>query len=63
MTKFKDISIGTHFDFVGGLYPSFYDRCVKTSARKYQSLNRPDNFPDGMEVGTVNVQIYNVSEK
>ena len=59
MTKFRDLKIGDHFDFAGGDYPSFFDRCVKTAQRKYQSLERPENFPEGMEVGTINVRVYN----
>ncbi len=60
MTQFRDIKPGDTFDFDGGIYPSFYDRCIKTSARKYQTLERPQDFPDGMKVGTINVEIYNV---
>ncbi len=58
--QFRDLAVGDVFDFDGGVYPSFYDRCVKISARKYQSLERPEDFPDAMTVGTINVEVYNL---
>lgn len=62
MTAFRDIQVGDKFDFDSGQLGcvSFYDRCVKTSNRKYQSLKRPQDFPDGMEVGTTHVKIFHV---
>ena len=60
MTQFRDISVNDTFDFDGGAYPTFYDRCIKTSTRKYQSLDNPKDVPSGMEVGTINAEIYHV---
>ena len=60
MTKFKNLSVGSEFDFDGGKYPTFFDRCRKVSSRCYVSL---DNDKLGrMQVGTVSVEVYHVSE-
>ena len=57
--KFKNLSIGDTFDFVDPTmigYNSFFDRCVKVSARKYQSVDTKLVY----QVGTVHVQVFNV---
>ena len=62
MATFRDLQVGDTFDFDSGRlgYVSFFDRCIKTSTRKYQTLERPQDFPEGMEVGTINVNIFNI---
>ena len=63
---FKDLNVGDTFDFVSPTgYNSFYNRCTKTSARKYQWDNpvrcslSPSQFLS-TQVGSVNVEVYNV---
>jgi len=36
--KFRDLRIGDTFDFSAGKYQTFYDTCVKTGTRTYQSV-------------------------
>lgn len=57
--KFRDLNIGDTFDFIkpGRLHNSFTKRCTKISARKYR-----DNMHTHT-VGTVNVEVYNVTRK
>lgn len=60
-TTFKSLPIGAKFDFVDEARPtlnSFYDRCVKRSARGYMSLRT------GLKanVGKVTVEVYHVDK-
>ena len=59
MTKFSDLGICDTFDFIGPnrLHNSFYDRCIKISARKYRAL---DTFLNTMEVGNTSVEVFHV---
>ncbi len=64
MTKFRDLQIGDTFDFI---HPetcrtTYFDRCAKISARKYHSIERgrTGHLPNEMEVGSINVEVYNV---
>jgi hypothetical protein len=66
--KFRDLEIGTTFDFVDDVHPSwnsFYPRCTKVSARGYTWLQRHpgETEPDRMmrsNVGTIDVDVYHV---
>jgi hypothetical protein len=68
--KFKDLAIGDTFDFVSPnrMMNSFYDRCTKISARKYQWENpvqcslSPSKYLE-TRVGSANVEVYNVERK
>jgi hypothetical protein len=55
--KFRDLSIGDRFDFVGPdpMLNSFYDRCTKIAPRKYR-----DDKRNVHTVGSVNAKVYNV---
>jgi hypothetical protein len=66
MTTFRELAIGDTFDFIGPVphggecrckYHSFFDRCAKVSSRSYKSLDSGMK----MTVGTINVEVYNVS--
>lgn len=68
MTKFKELNIGDTFDFIGpDRSNSFFNRCTKTSERKYQwdnpvrcSLSPSEHLET--RVGTVNVEVFHVNE-
>jgi len=71
-TRFRDVAIGQEFDFVGGEYPSFFRRCVKTSARTYQTTEDTPHLnakgatimkPMRCAVGSVNAHVYHVGER
>jgi len=57
---FKDLSVNDTFDFVApneaGRFNSFYDRCIKTSARKYKSLETGIEYT----VGSYQAKVYHV---
>jgi hypothetical protein len=57
--KFRDLNIGDTFDFIkpNSLRNSFTKRCTKISARKYR-----DDLHTHL-VGTINVEVYNVTRK
>jgi hypothetical protein len=60
--EFRALSIGDTFDFVNMDRPmmnSFYRRCVKTSARKYQTIDEPK---DTYSVGSINARVYHVRD-
>lgn len=62
LARFKDLQVGQTFDFIDEnnvAINSFYDRCVKTSTRRYRSLRTGQNYV----VGTIYVTVYNVSEE
>ncbi len=65
--KFRELAIGQWFDFVrpDSMYNSFYERCQKTSARKYRWKNPRRCSLSPMEwletrVGSINVEVYNI---
>jgi hypothetical protein len=63
MTRFSDLPIGAEFDFVGGPSPSFFHRCVKISARKYEWRQVGADGPQTRfttQVGTTRVTVYHV---
>ena len=62
MAKFRDLSIGQEFDFIDDenpMYNSFYTRCVKTSARKYENADGSVNVIS-YTVGSINAKVYHV---
>jgi len=59
--KFKELNIGDTFDFIDYDHPewnSFFERCTKISARKYDAVTI-----SGLEVGTINVNVFHVTRK
>ena len=69
MTLFRDLNIGDEFDFIGpDRYNSFFNRCSKTSARKYRWENpvrcslSPDQYLE-TRVGSINVEVFNVERR
>ncbi len=67
MTKFRELAVGDTFDFVGPdrMYNSFFNRCTKTSTRKYQWENpvqcsqSPSKYLE-TRVGSINVDVFHV---
>ena len=57
--KFRDLTIGQSFDFISDnrSLNSFYDRCIKTSARQYQSLESATVYT----IGSINAAIYHAA--
>jgi hypothetical protein len=56
--RFKDIPVGSSFDFINDekpMFTSFYLRCVKTGTRKYI-----DEGGTGHTVGSVNAEVFHV---
>lgn len=60
MPAFKDLPLGTEFDFVRPdcHNTTFFDRCVKVSARQYQSLVSLHTFT----VGSIYVDVFHVGK-
>ena len=60
--KFKDLKPGDTFDFVSPVASqnSFYERCEKISTRKYKYSTLHGPFES--QVGSINVEVYNVEE-
>jgi hypothetical protein len=59
MQKFKELKIGSTFDFISpirGSYNTFYERCEKISTRKYR-----DSRGRQYRVGSINCEVFNVS--
>ena len=60
---FAQLSIGDTFDFINMSQPmfnSFYRRCVKTSTRKYETIDAPVMQ---CRVGSVSARVYHVADK
>lgn len=57
--KFRDLSIGDSFDFIGPdrRYNSFYLRCRKISTRKYRDERGTEH-----QVGSINASVFHVNE-
>jgi hypothetical protein len=56
MKTFKQIPIGTTFDFISGTsYDSFYLACMKTGPRTYV-----DSVGGTHRVGSLNAKVYHV---
>lgn len=57
---FKDLLTGDKFDFIkpDSAHNTFYNRLVKISARKYESLDSGMSFT----VGTIGVKCFNIEE-
>jgi hypothetical protein len=58
--QFRDLSIGTRFDFIDDANPSwnsFYERCLKISARKYRAAGVNHT------VGSINAKVYHVEDR
>jgi hypothetical protein len=56
MNTFKQIPIGTRFDFISGNhFDSFFLACMKTGPRSYV-----DSIGRVHKVGSVDVKIYNI---
>jgi hypothetical protein len=47
---FKMLTVGQKFEFTGN---SFYDTCIKISARKYKSLDTGKEY----EIGSVSAEV------
>ena len=64
MTKFRNLSIGDTFDFIGPepMFNSYSRRCVKLSERAYTPVDGED-APVPIRVGSINVQVYHVEPK
>lgn len=62
-TKFRNLSIGDTFDFVGpGRFNSFYDRCEKTGSRTYTPIE--GNLKGHkLSVGSINADVFHVTRK
>jgi len=62
--KFRDLHIGDTFDFVSNnrMFNSFFDRCIKVSARKYKSIDNPRNAEFTYTVGTINCSVFHVEK-
>jgi hypothetical protein len=61
MTKFRELTIGSTFDFVDDAnlhHNSYYQRCVKTGTRTYESL---EAVPSKMHVGSIDAQVFHVT--
>ena len=59
---FAALSIGDTFDFIDMSRPtmnSFYHRCMKTSALKYESIDEPKTE---YRIGSVKARVYHVAE-
>lgn len=57
---FRDLSIGTHFDFIDDAHPtwnSFHARCLKISARKYRAAGVNHT------IGSINARVYHVEAR
>ena len=60
--EFRQLAIGDTFDFVNMSQPmmnSFYRRCIKISARKYQAIEDPK---DVYTVGSISARVYHVRD-
>lgn len=54
---FRALGIGQSFDFINDdkpMHTSFWDRCEKTSARTYRSLDTNHEYT----VGSINAKVY-----
>jgi len=60
--QFKDLSIGDTFDFIGPdrMMNSFYARCRKLSARKYEWEENGIRYLGS--VGSIKASVYHVNE-
>ena len=59
---FAQLSIGDTFDFIDmsrPMFNSFYRRCVKTSTRKYETIDAPVMQ---CRVGSVSARVYHVAD-
>jgi hypothetical protein len=59
---FSDLAIGDTFDFINMSQPtmnSFYRRCVKISARRYQHIEEPKTV---YNIGSIPARVYHVEE-
>jgi hypothetical protein len=57
--RFRDLAVGQTFDFIedSSINNSFYDQCVKISARRYRS-----HTGTVYTVGSINAKVYHVNE-
>ena len=54
--KFREMLVGDTFDFIGGEYPSFFERCIKVSKRCYVGTTKGLNY----HVGSINATVYHI---
>ena len=59
--RFEDLAIGQRFDWISDersafTRNSYFKRCVKTSARKYESVDGQDKC----QVGSIKARVYHV---
>jgi len=56
MKTFKEIPIGTRFDFISGTsFDSFFHSCMKTGPRSYV-----DSIGRNHKVGSVSAKVYHI---
>lgn len=56
MKTFKEIHIGTRFDFISGTsFDSFFHACMKTGPRSYV-----DSIGRSYKVGSVSAKVYHI---
>ena len=55
---FSSLKVGQTFDFISGHFDSFFLRCTKVSACKYQ-----DETGQVHKVGTVRAFVYHIGEE
>jgi hypothetical protein len=64
--RFRDLPLGATFDFLNDSQPmfnSFYDRCQKTSARTYVSVELNPKYDGRYQIGSINCQVYHVKKE
>ena len=62
--QFRDLHVGDTFDWIDDNHRdrnSFYDRCVKTSARGYRTLDGGESATRNYTVGSVRANVFHVS--
>lgn len=59
--KFRELKNGDRFDFINDDKPgfnSYFKRCVKISARKYQAIEEHNTPGYGHHIGSINADVY-----
>jgi hypothetical protein len=60
--QFRDLAIGDTFDFIDEQNPthnSFFDTCVKTTARGYKSLSTDKQYV----IGRISAKVFHVNKR
>lgn len=63
--KFRELEVGDTFDWIGPnrQFNSFFDRCVKVSARGYMVAGEDSNERSAMRVGTIDAEVFHVERR